>query len=278
MKVLVTGANGMMGSRVAREARARGHEVAGADLPELVLDDAGAVARIVDREQPDVVVHCAAYTDVDGAEADPDRALRINALGSQHVAQAAPYVVAMSSDYVFGGDAGRPYVESDPVAPATAYGRSKAAAEKRILAASPRHAICRAQWLYGMPGRNFVDTILAAAAERDELEVVVDQVGSPTWTGHLAPALLDLAERGAAGIHHATGGGEATWHALAVEALSRAGAGFDATRVVAITSEELERAAPRPRNSLLGTERGAGEAVVLPPWREGVAAHLRERG
>jgi dTDP-4-dehydrorhamnose reductase len=262
----------MLGGRVLAEALARGHEAAGADLPELVLTDPDAVARVVDAHAPEVVIHCAAFTDVDGAEAAPERAMAINAVGTGHLAHAAPYVVAMSSDYVFAGDAARPYVESDPTGPATAYGRSKAAAEERLLAASPRHAVLRAQWLYGAGGRNFVDTILDRAAAGEELRVVADQTGSPTWTGHVAPALLDLAERGAAGIFHASGGGAATWHELAVQALARAGA---VAGVTPIGSDALDRPAPRPRFSLLGTERTNG--VVLPPWRVGLEAHLAER-
>ena len=271
MRVLVTGSRGMLGGRVLAEAAARGHIAAGADLPELDLTDPGAVARIVAAHAPEVVIHCAAWTDVDAAEADEARAMAINAEGSANVARAAPYVIAMSSDYVFAGDGRRPYVESDEPAPSTAYGRSKVAAEQRVLGASGRHAVLRAQWLYGAGGRNFVDTIVARAREDGEVEVVVDQVGSPTWTGHVAPALLDLAERGASGIFHAAGGGEATWHGLAIEALARAGIGG---RVVAITTEQLGRAAPRPAWSVLGTERDDG--VTMPPWREGVAAHLRE--
>ena len=185
---------------------------------------------------------------------------------------AAPYVLAMSSDYVFPGDGGRrrPYVESDTPDPATAYGRSKVAAERAVLA-SGTNAILRAQWLYGADGKNFVDTILRLARERDEVRVVADQVGSPTWTGHVAPALLDLAERRASGIFHAAGGGAATWHDLACEAVARAGL---STPVVAVGSDEFGRAAPRPAYSVLGTERDDG--VTVPPWREGVAAHLRD--
>jgi dTDP-4-dehydrorhamnose reductase len=275
MKVLITGANGMLGSRVLAEAQARGHDAAGTDLPELDLTDEAAVRAVIERHAPDAVIHCAAYTDVDGAEADEERAMLVNATGSANVAHAAPYVVAMSTDYVFPGDADRdePYVESDDTDPATAYGRSKVAAERAVLTASDAHAIVRTQWLYGSGGRNFVDTILQLAAERDELSVVFDQVGTPTWTGHLAPVLLDVAERRGAGIFHAAGGGECSWHALAIEALNRAGV---ASRVWAVTSEEFERAAPRPAYSVLGTERPDG--ITMPPWQEGVLAHLKETG
>jgi dTDP-4-dehydrorhamnose reductase len=275
MRILVTGANGMLGSRVLAEARRRGHDALGADLPELDLTDAESVRRVIDQHAPESVIHCAAWTDVDGAEADEHRAMRVNAAGSGNVARAAPYVVALSSDYVFPGDGDRPYVESDPTGPQTAYGRSKVAAEQEILAASDGHAIVRAQWLYGSGGKNFVDTILGLATDRDELSVVFDQVGSPTWTGHIAAALLDVAERRGSGVFHAAGGGEASWHALAVEALSQSGANGPDKRVVAVTSEEFARPAPRPAYSVLGTERKDG--IRMPPWRQGVTEHLRER-
>ena len=272
MRVLVTGSGGMLGSAVLAEARARGHEAAGADLPELDLSSDDAVRAVVDGHAPDAVIHCAAWTDVDAAEADEARAFRINAEGTARLVAASPYVLAMSSDYVFPGGAGRdrPYVESDPTDPATAYGRSKVAAERAVLEPGG-HAILRAQWLYGAGGKNFVDTILRLAREQGEVRVVADQVGSPTWTGHVAPALLDLAERRATGLFHAASAGAATWHDLATEAVRAAG--LD-TPVVAVGSDELGRVARRPAYSVLGTERADG--VTMPPWREGVAAHLRD--
>jgi dTDP-4-dehydrorhamnose reductase len=272
MRLLVTGANGMLGQRVVAEAGARGHEVRGTDLPELDLTDAEATRRFVAEHAPDAVINCAAYTDVDGAEREEDVALRVNRDTAANLASAAPYLVHVSTDYVFDGTATRPYVESDPPAPRTAYGRTKLAGERAVLEASPRHAVVRTAWLFGAGGRNFVDTMLALAAERDELRVVADQVGSPTWTGHLAPALIDVAERRGAGIFHGAGAGACSWHDLAVEALTRAGA---EARVLAVTTEEFPRPAPRPRYSVLGTERDDG--LRLPPWQEGVAGHLKER-
>jgi dTDP-4-dehydrorhamnose reductase len=224
MLVLVCGANGMLGARVVREAEARGHDVRGTDLPELDLTDAAAVEGFVRDAAPDVVVNCAAYTDVDAAETDEERATRINSGAAANLAQAAPYLVHVSTDYVFAGDATEPYTESATPDPRTAYGRSKLAGERAVQAAGEQHAIVRTAWLYGAGGGNFVDTILRLGAERDELKVVDDQVGSPTWTGHLAPALLDIAERREAGVLHATGDGQCTWFDLAREALAAAGA------------------------------------------------------
>lgn len=272
MRVLVCGANGMLGHRVVEEAAARGHEARGTDLPELDLTDAEATKRFVDGLAPDVAINCAAFTDVDKAEAEEELALRINRDTAANLAAAAPYVVHVSTDYVFPGDREEPYVESDATGPKTAYGRTKLAGEQAVLGASAAHAVVRTAWLYGRGGKNFVDTMLTLGAERDELSVVFDQVGSPTWTGHLAPALVELAERRGAGVFHGTNAGSCSWHALAVEALSKAGLDV---RVRAVTTEEFPRPAPRPAYSVLGTERDDG--LRLPPWQDGVAAHLKER-
>ena len=270
MRLLVTGANGMLGQRVVREAEARGHEVRGTDLPEVDLTDPAAVDAFLRDAAPDVVVNCAAYTDVDAAEADEALATRVNGDAAGNVARAAAYVVHVSTDYVFAGDASAPYTESATPDPRTAYGRSKLAGERAVQAAGAQHAIVRTAWLYGAGGKNFVDTILRLGADRDELKVVDDQVGSPTWTGHLAPALVDLAEARAAGIHHATGDGQCTWFELAREALRAAGVD---TTVAPCTTDEFPRPAPRPAYSVLRSERG----VQLPDWRAGLEGHLRER-
>ena len=270
MRVLVTGANGMLGQRVVRDAEARGHEVRGTDLPELDLADPGAVGAFLRDAAPDVVVNCAAYTDVDAAETDEERATRVNGEAAGNLARAAGYVVHVSTDYVFPGDATEPYTESSAPSPRTAYGRSKLAGERAVQAAGAQHAIVRTAWLYGAGGNNFVDTILRLGAERDELKVVDDQIGSPTWTGHLAPALLDVAERRDAGVLHATGDGQCSWFDLAREALDTAGVD---TRVVPCTTAEFPRPAPRPAFSVLRSERG----VTLPPWRDGLTGHLSER-
>jgi len=265
VRLVVTGANGMLGHRVVAVARERGHAVEPTDLPDLDLTDEAAVR---ERLAGARVIHCAAYTDVDGAESDEATATRVNGDAAGHVARAAEHVVAVSTDYVFAGDKGTPYVESDEPAPRTAYGRSKLAGERAVLGASPGHAVARTAWLFGAGGPNFVDTMLRLGRERDEVRVVVDQRGSPTWTGHLAPALVDLAERRADGIFHTAGAGECTWHELTVEAFRIAGVDCP---VGETTSAEFVRPAPRPAYSVLGTER---DGPRLPDWREGVRGHL----
>jgi dTDP-4-dehydrorhamnose reductase len=274
MRVLVLGSGGMLGRAVARDAARLGHDVVALTHAELDITDAGHVTRIVAAAAPAAVINCAAYTDVDGAETNEGHALRVNGDGAGHVARAAAdvraRVVHVSTDYVFDGDKREPWVESDPVAPLQAYGRGKLAGEEAVAGANDEHAIVRAAWLFGSGGRNFVDTMLRLGAERDEVSVVTDQRGGPTWTGHLAPALVEIAERaGDVGVFHAAGTGDCSWYEFAIEIFDRARL---RCRVVPTTSERFARPARRPAYSVLGTERTPG--VVLPPWQDGLAAYL----
>ncbi|HEX4108075.1 MAG TPA: dTDP-4-dehydrorhamnose reductase [Solirubrobacteraceae bacterium] len=279
MRVLVTGAGGMLGGAVSACARARGHELTALSHAELDIAAPGEALRGL---APEVVINCAAWTDVDGAEADPDGAHALNGEAAGAVARACTRagarLVHVSTDYVFDGDAPtgpdgapRPWVESDPVRPRSAYGSSKLAGERAIAAAGPEHAIVRTAWLFGPGGKNFLDTMLTLGAEREEVSVVTDQVGCPTFTGHLAPALLEVAERGLSGLLHAAGGGACSWNELTREAFAQAGL---ECRVRETTSAEFVRPAPRPAWSVLASERGAPR---LPDWREGVRAHLALR-
>jgi dTDP-4-dehydrorhamnose reductase len=277
VRLLVTGAAGMLGHRVVADARARGWDVVGIDLPDGDLTDPLAAQDVADEHAPDAIVHCAAFTDVDGAEEHEARALAVNADASANIAAAAAMlgarIIAVSTDYVFDGTlTDRPYVESDPTAPIGAYGRTKLAGEQAIAGHNPNYAIARTAWLFGLGGRNFPDTMLNAAQSRDEVAVVTDQTGSPTWAGHLSPALLDLAAGTATGIFHTAGGGQCSWHELTVELYRAAGL---TTKVNETTAAEFQRPAPRPAWSVLGTERD--ETPRLPPWQDGVAAYLRER-
>jgi dTDP-4-dehydrorhamnose reductase len=276
MRLLVLGSGGMLGRAVARDAARLGHDVVALGHADLDVTDAANVGRIVAAVGPRAIVNCAGFTDVDGAEAHEAHALRVNGDGAGHVARAAAdagaRVVHVSTDYVFDGAKREPWLESDAVNPIGAYGRSKLVGEEQVAAATDEHAIVRAAWLFGAGGRNFVDTMLALGEERDEVSVVTDQVGSPTWTVHLAEGLVELAERGDVGILHATGGGACSWYELAVEIFDRAGL---RCRVLPTTSDRFPRPARRPAYSVLGTERD--EAPVLPPWQDGVAAYLNEK-
>ncbi|HEV2775384.1 MAG TPA: dTDP-4-dehydrorhamnose reductase [Solirubrobacteraceae bacterium] len=277
MKLLVTGAGGMLGRAVVERATGLGHEVHATGRAELDITDADGARRVLHEVCPAAVVHCAAYTDVDGAESNWSLAEAVNARGAGIAAAAAEEVgariVHVSTDYVFDGSKREPWVESDPVAPLGVYGETKLAGEELVAAVNPAHVIVRTAWLFGTGGRNFVDTMLALGAERHEVSVVTDQVGCPTWTGHLAGALVELAERPQeTGIHHIAGTGQCSWNEFALEIFERAG--IDC-RVLPATSEQFPRPARRPAYSVLASERR--DPVVLPPWGQGLAEYLVTR-
>jgi dTDP-4-dehydrorhamnose reductase len=273
MKLLVTGAAGMLGHEVVAAAERLGHEVAAWDLPECDLTDADATLAAVRRLEPRAVVNCAAYTNVDAAEEDEATAELVNANAAGNLARACAAcgarLVHVSTDYVFDGSKREPWLESDPVAPLGAYGRTKLHGEQRVAAGLADHAIVRTAWLFGPHGPNFVSTMLRLASERDEVSVVTDQIGSPTFAGHLAPALVDMAERADTGIFHAAGAGSCSWYELTLEAFDVAGV---VCRVLPTTAERFARPAPRPAYSVLGSERE--HPIVLAPWQDGVRAHL----
>ena len=211
------------------------------------------------------MLHAAAWTDVDGAEADPQRAAAVNVGGTRNAAALGVPLVYFSSDYVFDGGKREPYVESDAPNPLSAYGRSKLHGE---AAAGEEAWIVRSSWLFGATGRNFVRTMLRLGAERDEVAVVDDQRGSPTYVGHLAPATRDVVEL-PFGVWHVAAAGECTWAEFAAAIFEEAGV---ECRVRPISTEELGRPAPRPPYSVLRSERP--EAPKLPHWREGLRACL----
>jgi dTDP-4-dehydrorhamnose reductase len=265
----------MLGQDVQSAADAAGHETIALARAELDITDADAVQAAVAAARPNVVVNCAAWTDVDGAEASEAAAVSVNGAGAGNVAGAAfaagAWTIHVSSDYVFDGRGSTPYVESSAVGPLSAYGRSKLAGELAVAAAAPgAHTIVRSSWLFGVGGPCFPATIRRLAAERDSLTVVDDQVGCPTFTGHLASALLELALSRPLGVVHVAGGGSCSWYEFARAIVS----GCDLTcDVTPGRTEDLARPAPRPAYSVLGTERGA---VVprLADWREGLSEYL----
>ena len=272
----MTGAGGMLGKDFVRAAAYWNHEVVPLTHADLDITDGKAVWRVCASERPDVVVNCAAYTDVDAAEDDLEGASRVNAEGARYVALGAAEVGASvvypSTDYVFDGRMGEPYVESDATRPLSVYGQTKAAGEAETAAANQRFYIVRSSWLYGTAGRNFVETMLALGADQGEVVVVRDQVGCPTYTAHLADALVRLVDTTAYGIHHIAGAGECSWYEFAQEIFRQAQRDV---RVMSMTTAELSRPAPRPPYSVLVTERS--EAIHLPEWQEGLASYLAER-
>jgi dTDP-4-dehydrorhamnose reductase len=269
---LVTGAGGMLGTDMVAVLTSRGEPVTGLDRAGLDVTDAAAVSDAIAGGRPDVVVNCAAWTAVDDAEASEEQALAVNAAGAANLAAACAGVgarlVQISTDYVFAGDAGRPYAEDDVPAPRTAYGRTKLAGERAVLDRLPGSGfVVRTAWLYGAHGPSFVGTMIKLEDQRPTVDVVDDQHGQPTWTVDVARQIVALVHSTAApGIYHATSGGQTTWFGLAREIFALLGA--DPARVRPIPSSALSRPAPRPAYSVLGHSAWAGPRV--PPigqWR-----------
>ena len=283
MRLLVTGAQGMLGHDVLRVGERAGHEPIAIDLPELDITDARAVDAFFEKERPEATINCAAWTDVDGAESKQELAHAVNATGAGNLARAAAQIgtplLHISTDYVFDGVAPRdaegnerPYVEADPTGPRSVYGETKLAGEREVLAASRAHTVVRTAWLYGVDGGNFVDTMLRLAGEGEAVQVVTDQIGSPTWSGHLAPAILGLLEREVRGLVHLTGAGSVSWNGFAQEIFRQAEVGC---RVEPASSEQMARPAPRPAYSVLASERD--DVLPMPPWQDGLAGYLAAR-
>ena len=276
MRVVVTGAGGMLGHDVVRAARYVNHDVVAYAHAQLDITDGRRVRRTLARLAPDAVVNCAAYTDVDGAEEDPAGAALLNEQAARNVAAAAADVGAAivhpSTDYVFDGRKGEPYVESDPTHPLSVYGATKRDGEHAVAAANAHHFVVRTSWLFGRHGRNFVETMLRLGAELGEVVVVRDQVGCPTYTGHLAHSIVQLLDGDDYGLHHIAGGGECSWFEFAGEIFKQAGV---QCRTLSCTTDEYPRPAPRPAYAVLVSERDY--AIELPDWREGLESYLAGR-
>jgi len=276
VKLLIVGREGQVARALARGAASQGLDAIAIGRPQLDLEKPETIAPIVAASAPDIVINAAAFTAVDQAESEHDRAFAINARGAEVVALAAAQVGApilhVSTDYVFEGDKNAPYVEDDAAAPKSVYGASKFEGEQRVRAANISAVIIRTAWIHDSQGRNFVRTMLRLARTRTEIPVVEGQLGCPTYAADLAEALLAIAGQKAArpGIYHCAGTGETTWAGLAEEvfALSRSRAGPSA-RVIPIPSDGNPTLAPRPANSRLDCSKLAEEyGVRMRPWRE----------
>ncbi len=264
-KILITGSKGQLGSEL-KQYFASTHSVAGFDRINLDITDRERTLSVITREKPDIVFHCAAWTNVDGCELNSEKAMNVNAGGAKAVAEACrnigALIVYFSTDYVFDGAKGSPYVETDAPHPLSVYGKSKLAGEEAVRAVSSDHLIIRTSWIYGAYGKNFVETMLklatgqlaapSAGQPTLPIRVVDDQIGCPTWTFSIAKQLALILEKRLRGTIHVASGGEVSWFRLADEIFRHRKQNI---LIEAITSEELARPAPRPRYSVMANQR-----------------------
>lgn len=269
---LVTGAAGQLGSDVTAVLRMYGEQVLAQDRSTLDITDPDSVQKVLDDARPRVVVNCAAYTRVDDAESDEETAFCVNADGPDLLArwcyEHRARLVHVSTDYVFDGTSDTPYDEDTPVAPRSAYGRSKAAGERAVLTSGAHAWVVRTAWVYGAVGANFVKTMARLARTHETVSVVDDQIGSPTWSLHLARGLVALAASDAApGIYHCTNAGEATWFVFTRAIFAELG--LDPARVQPTTTDAFPRPAPRPAYSVLSNRRWLEAGLPsMPHWRD----------
>jgi dTDP-4-dehydrorhamnose reductase len=284
MKILVTGVTGQLGGEVAAEFKRLGHEVIASDRRVLDFLQPAQVAAVIRAQQPDWVINCAAYTQVDKAESESAQAFTVNRDTPAQLAQAvAGYdgrMLQLSTDFVFDGARRRPYLEDDATNPLGVYGRSKLEGEQAVQRVLPDAIILRTAWVYGVHGHNFVKTMLRLAAAGKPLRVVSDQRGSPTWTTDIVAAIAALVDRQAAGVFHFTAAGETSWHGFASAILEEAAdAGFTIKTgsVAPIATTEYPTPATRPAYSVLNTDKiSALLPFPIPAWRDSLKNMLEE--
>lgn len=278
MKVVVTGAKGQLGQDVMKQLQRDNHEVIGTDRDDLDITNKANVLAFITEIKPDVILHCAAYTNVDAAEADEDTAYTINALGTEYLAMAAKAagskMLYISTDYVFDGTGTEPYEVEEPTKPLGVYGRTKLAGEEMLKKHMEQYFIVRTAWVFGVGGNNFVKTMIRLGEERGEVGVVHDQVGSPTYTVDLAGLMIELMKTDKYGTYHATNSGVCSWYDFAVEIFKQAGL---IVKVNPLTTDQFPRPAKRPAYSVLSKKK-LTEAGLTPlrDWKEALSAYLTE--
>lgn len=278
MKVIVTGAAGQLGYDVMHRLEACGIQAIGMDLPQVDITDKEAVEAFVINEKPDGVIHCAAYTAVDNAETEKEICSAVNETGTRNIAEACnkcgSKLIYISTDYVFSGKGDEAFETDSPKVPCNHYGASKLAGEYAALECCSKCFVVRISWVFGINGKNFVKTMLRLAETHDELTVVNDQVGSPTYTYDLAILLCNMIQTEKFGVYHATNEGFCTWAEFATEIMKLSGKG---TRIIPVPSSEYKTAAVRPLNSRMSKKsldlNGFGR---LPAWQDALARYLAE--
>ena len=284
MKVLVTGVTGQLGSEVAARFRQLGHEVIAADRHVLDFLQPAQAAAVIRARQPDWVINCAAYTQVDRAESEPEQAFTVNRDTPAQLAQAvAAYdgrLLQLSTDFVFDGTQTRPYVEDDATNPLGVYGRSKLEGEQAVQRELPDAVIVRTAWVYGVHGHNFVKTMLRLATAGTPLRVVSDQRGTPTWTRDIVAAIVALVDQQASGVFHFTAAGETSWHGFAsaiLEEAANAGFTIKTEKIEPIATTDYPTPATRPAYSVLNTDKiSACLPFTIPAWRDSLKNMLQE--
>ncbi|MEH7253895.1 dTDP-4-dehydrorhamnose reductase [Neobacillus niacini] len=278
MKVVVTGAAGQLGQDVLKELQRKSHESFGVDRSQLDITSEEGVQAYIENIKPDVILHCAAYTNVDAAETDEETAYLVNAEGTEYLAKAAKRVGAsmlyVSTDYVFDGSATEPYEVEEPTKPIGAYGRTKLAGEQLLQKHLEAFFVVRTAWVFGVHGNNFVKTMIRLGKDRGEVGVVHDQVGSPTYTVDLARFMVELMETDKYGIYHVTNNGICSWYEFAVEIFKQAGLGV---KVNPLTTDQFPRPAARPKYSVLSKKKIIEQGLTpLRDWKEALSAYLEE--
>lgn len=276
MRILITGAHGQLGHDVVLETQRRGWSPIAVDKDDFDLTSPEQTRAFLEKASPDCVIHCAAYTAVDKAEAEPEQARAVNELGTGYVAQYCAcksiWMIYVSTDYVFDGGGDQPHEPDEQPRPLNVYGETKYAGERAVQELYGKYMIVRTSWVFGNHGNNFVKTMLRLGRERAEIKVVNDQIGAPTYTVDLARLLCDMAARPAKGIYHATNAGECSWAQFAMKIFDLAGIGC---KVIEIPSSEYPQVAKRPKNSRL-SPKALLEANYepLPPWESALAVML----
>lgn len=273
--ILVVGANGMLGQDLMRLLGERGR---GVDLPDIDITDMVSVQQVLTALKPRVVVNCAAYTDVDGCESNTETAMQVNGEGVAFLAlvtkEIGAKLVQVSTDYVFDGSKGCPYQVDDLQKPLNVYGESKLAGELNVDI-NPDNLLVRTQWLYGLHGKNFVETMLKLGQEKSELTVVDDQIGSPTWTMDLARGIIALIDKDCCGTYHCANSGHTSWNGFAGAIFEEAGL---AVQVLPMTTEQLNRPARRPLYSTLDCSKLVADTGFAPQaWRQALKEYLKLR-